>query len=426
MRLRMSLVFGLLAVFVLGGGAAGWFASRAEAARPRAAVLGIEAKGNGDVRGLRRSTELAHVLTGALRARAEATGYEVVTSANKDLLEVKLLSDCLDETPTCMSAIGAKLGVDFLFYGHLAKEPARNTYTVSLFRLEVATRTIKPIALEQGAKATESAMHLFANSAFLGVRVEPAAPEPAKLTVITNVAASVTLNGIPRGMTAEGQPLVINDLPSGSARLVIEAAGFRRYEGQVELKMATRSELKVTMEPLPVPVIEPPKPVVHPPAPSPAPIVEQQVTPSRPGGTARILFWTSLVATGAGVAAFTITGLQVRSVENEQDRAIAEWGDGYKANGVQFPRDACAEARNDGYGKLVDICDRGERNATLTNVFIGVTAAAAVATALFYWQGYLSTSSSSTEHAAAPKSHGIVFTPELSPHGAGLGAAVQF
>ena len=111
----------------------------------------------------------------------------------------------------------------------------------------------------------------------------------------------------------------------------------------------------------------------------------------RPGGTARVLFWTSLVATGAGVAAFTITGLQVRSIEKEQDAAIAEWGDTYKANGVQFPNDACAEARHDSFAKLVDICDRGQNMATVTNVLIGVTAAAAVATAFFYWRGYLAT-----------------------------------
>src|SRR5262249_23544136 len=167
-------------------------------------------------------------------------------------------------------------------------------------------------------------------------------------------------------------------------------------------------EVNVALEPLAG------APLLPPPSPEPR---------ERPGKTARVLFWTSLVATGAGVAAFTITGLQVRSIEKEQDQAIAEWGDGFKANGVQQPNDACAEARSDGYKKLIDICDRGSNMATVTNVLIGATAVAAVATAFFYWRGYLATSESDTPRTAK-------LTPVVAPtvyrSGAGLSTVIQF
>jgi hypothetical protein len=100
------------------------------------------------------------------------------------------------------------------------------------------------------------------------------------------------------------------------------------------------------------------------PAPPPvAPPLEDPPQTARGGQAARVLFWTSLVATGAGVAAFTVTGLKVRSIEKEQESAIARFD--YMANGVQFPNDACREAANDGNQDLVDICDRGRNMATL-------------------------------------------------------------
>jgi hypothetical protein len=151
-------------------------------------------------------------------------------------------------------------------------------------------------------------------------------------------------------------------------------------------------------------------------------------TEERPGKAARVLFWTSLVLTAGGVAAFTITGLQVKSIENEQDQAIADWGNGYKTSGVvQFPNDACAEARAVAYQKLIDICDRGQNMATVTNVLIGVTAVAAITTGYFLWKGYISPRSSS--HESAKRKSGptnLVVAPAFSKDGAGIGAIMQF
>jgi len=143
-----------------------------------------------------------------------------------------------------------------------------------------------------------------------------------------------------------------------------------------------------------------------------------------PGKTSRVLFWTSLVATGAGVAAFTITGLQVRSIEKEQDESLTKFN--YAANGIQHPNDACAEAEADGYTDLVDICKRGRRMATITNVLIGVTAATAVATAIFYWRGYLAPARAERADRRKKDRTRMVLSPEIYQNGAGLGALIQF
>src|SRR5215468_6511813 len=334
MRLRVALVALMSGLVVTGGISRG-----ADAARQKLAVLGIEPRDETDARSRKRSAALAKTLTGELRARAADAGYDA--GAAKDLLELKLLSDCLDESATCMSAIGRELGVDVLVYGHLEKQ--RNSYTVSLFRVDVATRTARPLDAPKPA-ATDDGMRKVATAIALAPPVEtappaPAAapPEPAKLVVATNVPASIRLNGAPRGETAAGQPLVMNDVSGGTNRLEVEAPGMKRWANPIDVQPHGRTDVNVTLEPVvaTVPLVPPP--------PQPEPARE------RPGGTARVLFWTSLVATGAGVAAFTITGLQVRSIEKEQDAAIAEWGDAYKTNGVQFPNDACAEARHDNF-----------------------------------------------------------------------------
>lgn len=410
MRLRVALIVGLVV-------AGGLFSSRgADAARQKLAVLGIEARDESDARSRKRSAALAKTLTSELRARAADAGYDA--GAAKDLLELKLLSDCLDENALCMAGIGRELGVDVLVYGHLEKQ--RNGYTVSLYRLDVATRSARPIEAPKPA-ATEDGMRKVASTIALGPPAEPAAPvvaaappEPAKLVVATNVPASIRLNGAPRGETAAGQPLVMNDVSGGTNRLEVEAPGMKRWANPIDVQPHGRTDVNVTLEPVVASM-----PLVPPAPAQPEPAKE------RPGGTARVLFWTSLVATGAGVAAFTITGLQVRSIEKEQDAAIAEWGDTYKANGVQFPNDACSEARHDNFSKLVDICDRGQNMATVTNVLVGVTAAAAVATAFFYWRGYMSTSETERPRSAKLRTIPIV-APEVYKSGAGLGAVIQF
>jgi hypothetical protein len=323
---------------------------RVDAARQKMAVLGVEPRDDGDARSQQRTAALARALTEAARQRAEmpATGYELAAGSQKDLLELKLLSDCIDEAPECMAAIGRDLGADVLIFGNIERKPGGD-YSIWVRSLVVGSKKagghnlVKTIPADE---ATDENMRRLAISLF---------PETAS--------------------------------------------------GRV---------------PPPVDPVRPPvssKPLG---ADVPAPD-ELEPTGEAPGKTARVLFWTSLVTTGVGVAAFTITGLQVRSIEKEQDDALAKFN--FAANGVQHPNDACAEAASDGFAELQDICDRGKRMATITNVLIGVSAAAAVATAIFYWRGYLIPSHASERTARRSK---LMIGPELYPTGAGLGAVMQF
>jgi hypothetical protein len=407
MRKRTALMVGL----IVATGLMPWV--DADAARQKIAVLGIETRDEGSATSRQKSAALAKTLTAELRSRVESGGYELAQGAVKDLLELKLISDCLDENPICMAAIGRQLGADLVVYGHLEKR--RGAYTVSLFRLETATKVVRSLEAPRVGAATDDAMRRVAAGVPLTAPAEVAPPpDPARLVVLTSAPATVFVNGTARGSTAEGQPLVVNDLAGGGTRLAVEAPGFKRWESSIDVRPHGKTEVTVTLEPAAAGA-----------APSAPPIVPGAEPRERPGKTARVLFWTSLVATGAGVAAFTITGLQVRSIEDEQSQAIKEWGDGFKSNGIQHPNDACAEARNDGFAKLVDICDRGQNMSTVTNVLIGATAVAAVATAFFYWRGYLATGDGDRERGQSAKLTPIV-TPEVYKNGAGLSTVIQF
>lgn len=388
----------------------------AASAAPRLAVLGVEPKDEGDSRSQQKTAALAKALTDSLRARAgrEGSGYELTPNAQKELMELKLLSDCLDENADCMAAIGRDLGTDLVLYGQLQKKATG--YDVSLRSITVGTRATGELKLERSlsaAEATEEGMKKLAPEVFPDA--EPAAPaHETALIVETNVGeGTIYVNGAPRGVVTPKKTTIIRGLPPGNVLLAVDSPGYQRTEVTVEIRDGQAARAAITLEPA----------VAPPPL---APPVEQPVAHERGGGTARVLFWTSLVATGAGITAFTITGLKVRSIEKEQDDAIAKFD--YSKNGVQFPNDACAEAKNDGNPKLVDICDRGKSMATITNVLIGVTAVTAVATAIFYWRGYLAEDAKPREAQARGKPPGrrLVVSPEIYQGGGGVGAVIQF
>lgn len=396
----------LLAVLLCGGAAFG---------KPKVAVLGVEPVDNGDAKSRQKTGALAKALTKAMRDRVHGgeLGYDIAPNSGRELGELKLLSDCLDEGIDCMAAIGWDLNADLLVYGHVEKQ--KDGYLVTVQSLVVASpKKSPPYAAKRNyafGSASEDEMKRLAE--------EVLATQPSSETLLVvevNAATgTVFVNGSPKGAIVNGT-LALKGLPPGVASIAVESPGYERYEqGNVDVKPGVTTKISVEL----VKAVGKPAPYT----PMPVPPVEQT---ERPGGTARVLFWTTLVATGAGVAAFTITGLKVKSIENEQDQAIKDWGDGFKSNGVQFPGDACQEARNDGYQKLIDICDRGKSMATVTNVLIGVTAAAAVATAFFAWKGYLAPGANNERVAARKPRPRVVLAPELYRNGGGVGAVVQF
>ena len=144
------------------------------------------------------------------------------------------------------------------------------------------------------------------------------------------------------------------------------------------------------------------------------------------------MFWTSLVVTAGGVTAFTITGLKVRDYEDQKLDAIDNSG-GVITSG---PNDnACLEADQKSYAPLQKVCSDGKSMATVTNVLVGVTAVAAIATGYFYYKGYVapgkggkkeSGDQSKRNRRRQARGGQVIIAPTISTDGAGLGAVVTF
>src|SRR5262245_60916738 len=78
-------------------------------AKTKLAVLGIEAVDEGDVASQEKTAAIAKSFTEALRARAASLasqGYVVPPNSNRELTEVKILQNCLDESVPCMVLVG--------------------------------------------------------------------------------------------------------------------------------------------------------------------------------------------------------------------------------------------------------------------------------------------------------------------------------
>src|SRR5258706_1591605 len=114
-RLRPLIVVGLLLV----GSPA--FADR-PGDRPKIAVLGLEVQTNGATADP-ESTRIAKWLTQGLRNRATANRgqYQLAPNSARELLDEKLMKECMTEKPECMAVIGNEVQADFLLFGRIDK-----------------------------------------------------------------------------------------------------------------------------------------------------------------------------------------------------------------------------------------------------------------------------------------------------------------
>jgi hypothetical protein len=411
--MRRFLFIATLAWATLGAAAA--------QAKPKLAVLGIEALDDGDAASMQKTTANAKALTDALRTRAaQVPTYDLAVGGQRDLSELKLLADCFEETVDCMAGIGKEVGADVIIYGHLEKKKGGG-YTITLKMLDVAAqREGKSVTRPFDATAGEDAFRAAAPGLFgelTGVAAD------AILIVQANVdTGAVYIDGAAKATLAAGTATV-RGLPAGKVTVAIVADGYVRVEQTVDVVPGETRTVKLDLQPNPV-IPKGPK---------------DGGGEVRPGGTARILFWTSVGLTAAGAITFTITGLSKISYEDDQGAAIAAWQaadpEGYATVAPQpgESKTGCVEARKlsgtqrAAAQQLIDDCDKGESMAMLTNVFAGVTVVTALAAGYFYYKGYIAPKKGGKESATGKRSQPrVVVLPEVYPAGAGLGAVIQF
>jgi hypothetical protein len=334
--------------------------------------------------------------------------YSLAPNSNKDLLEMKLLSSCADEGRKCMADIGREMNAERLLYGKVQKR--KDGYQVSLKLLNVGSgameRTLSEIvpfdsADDDGAK--EWARKLY--NRLTGV------PDSGAVAIRANADKGTVYIDDEVKTTLSAGSATVSGLSEGAHSLAIESEGYTRYEGNISITPGEQLDVNIqltrrdgTVDPL---------------------------TTERPGKTARILFWSSVVATGASITAFTITGLQVRSLEDDkQDQFETILGNGADTAGHATDSngdftDVCKIAEENmgvmGATELIDTCDKGRSKALLTNILIGTSVATALAASYFYYKGYVQPKSATNKERSA-----VTVTPAVGPNIVGAGLEIQF
>jgi hypothetical protein len=422
----------ILGLFLLCGTAA--------AGKPTIAILGLEVIDDGS--GIEpKTTQFSKELTEELRKRPKAgTGpYALAPGSDKDLLELKLLSGCESEGKDCMSAIGGDLAADRLLYGKVEKRS--NGYQVSLKLLNVGAKTfersisdIVPFGEATGANLASWGKKLY--SKLTG------ATDQGTLVIKANVdRGTVYLDEQVKGNLSGGTARVAG-LSEGKYKVAIEAEGHLRYEATVEVGGGGETVHEAELE----------KNAINDgkggggvgpggDGGGGSEIITGSVsTDERPGGGYRAMFWTSLVLTAGSATGLTVFGLKVRGDDEEaKEAAIRAW---QEDTGMQLDiGDACGDASGRLSGSppsrdlletVDDKCKKGERDALITNVFIGTTAVAAVATVFFYYKGYIASKQSResanktvkrTKKKSGPT---LTFQPGVGPTEVTAGLRINF
>lgn len=384
----------------------------AQADKPKVAVLGLEVIDDGG--GIdAKIAQLATDLTDALRRRAKAAAgpFRLAPNSNKDLLEMKLLSNCSNEARGCMAEIGRELNAERLIYGKV--ERRRQGFQVTLKLLNVNKKKMERSTTDViGFDGTgEAAINKWSMQLYNRLTGQPG---EGALLVRANVDTGVVyLNGEVKGSLAGGT-VQIRGLPEGQHELRVESEGRAPYSMDVTIKGGETAELDVEL--------------------ASAAVVSSD-TVERPGGTSRVMFWTTAVMTAAGATAFTITGLQVQGLKEDAEQEISaaddvDWGDVAQVTCGDVYNDNI-ETSGEGADQLKtvrDLCDQGESRALLTNVLIGATAASALAAGYFYYKGYIAAGNSGGVERASKRSNQatVQITPTILPTYVGAGIQIDF
>jgi hypothetical protein len=390
-------------------------AGPAFAGKPSIAILGLEIVDDGSMDA--KATQFAEALTEALRQRARAgTGpYALAPGSDKNLIEMKLLSDCESEANACMAAIGAELAADRLLYGKVEKRS--NGYQVSLKLLNVETKSAERSTTEvvPFGEASGTALTTWGKKLYSKITGSSA---QGSLVVKANVdAGTVFLDGEPRGNLVGGTAR-ITGLDAGDYKLSVDADCYLRHEGKVTVEGGKDATQNVDLEKNALGTCggagggdigggggggggggDNGR------------IITGHVSDDvRPGGGARALFWTTTAVTaiGAGTWAYGYFGLIKPNEGSPSDLT-----DPSKCHD-ETPADS--DDQN---------CKDGLTGKKLTQIGIPVTIIAGAAAGYFFYKGYIAPKKPGAERPlTSRRKRNIIVAPTVTAKE--VGGVVQF
>jgi hypothetical protein len=333
--------------------------SRAAAQDASTVVLGL--------RSVEGDDEFANAMTDALRASAQKVSGWKVADRGPSMSQMSLAHGCDDIDAPCLSEIAKGLQADRLLFGTVRRTAAqpknKYDYEVSVSIFNANTRTI-------GATGTATVPRAEAKAKKLNTRAEPIIAKLASadtgsgtLSVQVNVAnAEVKLDNQVVGTTRD-KSLVLEGLKEGEHTLQITAIGHLTHEQKILIASGQRTEIKVSLEPVPEPT------------PETAPVAALEPTEETGGSN---ISWLGYTLIGVGAASLAGWGVSMYLVNdtNKDSTFVA-----YKSAFPQTTDDVCdlADSNNTAGGRVSaaqlsdvkSLCSRGRTFNLLQWVFLG-------------------------------------------------------
>ena len=395
-------------------------------AKPNIAVLGLEVIDNGSVD--KKATQAAQDLAAELRSQAAHSNskYKLAPGGPKDLLELKLLSDCGDEGRTCMTVIGKELGADRLLYGKI--ERRKKGYQVSLKLLNTNTKQMEKTTSEliptedlHGGNITKWARSLYAR--LIGV------PESGELRLDANVdSATVYIDDKVATTLRDGSAKVVG-LDEGVHTVAIEADGYERYEADVAITAGVTESLTLSLTSLKS---------------------TESGGEESDGSGWTIAFAGSAVVTTGLVGGWAYNGYQFGFLgfggELTRDKEEA-WQDLYDANRMAYDAikgedrgatidDSCGKTNryvgdpDPSFVSFIDACKAGEDAAKRATIFLVASSVSALATAYLGYQAVVVHGGKSNKEdrrtSKRKRKNRLMVTPQISGDSLGAGLSLEF
>ena len=208
-------------------------------AKPKIAILGLEAAPGPSGVVEPETTQVARDITRELRQRAQASTspYVIAPNSNKELIDEKLLMSCDNEAASCMVVIGAGLAADVLLYGRVERKG--DVYRVSLKLLDVKAKTIETATDEMPVGSSVTSVSKRLHNKLIG---EAQSTSVAGALIVkarsqtgdTIRNATVLVDEDRKGDLTAGR-LTVTGIAEGRHTIAIEAGGYQRFEETVTI-----------------------------------------------------------------------------------------------------------------------------------------------------------------------------------------------
>jgi len=361
-----------------------------------------------------------------------SNNHDLKLVGGKDLVELKLVFACADESHTCMALAGKSLNADWMIYGSIKR--SGDNYIVWLKLFDVKTEKVSAWLTEPVSKQRAAGPVLKATVARWFSKLRGRAVDVGTLRVASDVpGAIISLDGVPMGAATVERPFVLAEIPPGKHVVALDKAGMGSISQTVALKAGETQDLALGFD------------RAHGPsaggdgpgrgrmmagsdgllAPGEAGAAQDDATPPSSTRHYRTGFWVTLTAGLISAGAAVKYGLDVNHVNNDLDpyRRYSQSCSTGLCNSKGMPAAPLTRSDQDAATRLMN---QGNRAHDLQWVCVGVGGVLGIASGYLLYKGYLDGENQSGEGGKSLAHRGLRIFPTAAASSGGVLAEFDF